>query len=66
MRGIAVYASNRDDPYMTNHIDSDDEKDEVEIQPTDNLVVTAKIDSVSLTVLKFPCSFIEKKNTEPN
>lgn len=47
MRGIAMFASNADDPYVTLHVDSDDEeKEDIEIKPADNLVVLSKIDRV--------------------
>ncbi|VDM77968.1 unnamed protein product, partial [Strongylus vulgaris] len=45
MRGIAMYASNVDDPYVTLHVDSDEEeKEEIEVKPEDNMAVLAKID----------------------
>lgn len=52
MRGIAMYASNKDDPYFTEHVDSDaeDEKDEFEIRPDDNLVAVAKINKDEYTL----------------
>nr|CDJ82924.1 SAC3 GANP Nin1 mts3 eIF-3 p25 and WD40 repeat domain containing protein [Haemonchus contortus] len=51
MRGIAMYASNADDPYVTLHVDSDEEeKEEIEVNPDDNLVVLAKIDRDNYTL----------------
>ncbi|VDN35680.1 unnamed protein product, partial [Cylicostephanus goldi] len=45
MRGIAMYATNVDDPYVTLHVDSDEEeKEEIEVKPEDNMAVLAKID----------------------
>ncbi|GMS93706.1 hypothetical protein PENTCL1PPCAC_15881, partial [Pristionchus entomophagus] len=46
MKGIAMYANPKDDPYITNHDDSDeeDEKDDFIIRPDDNLIVAAKVD----------------------
>ncbi|KAF8373776.1 hypothetical protein PRIPAC_80205, partial [Pristionchus pacificus] len=46
MKGIAMYANPKDDPYITNHDDSDeeDEKDDFVIRPDDNLIVAAKVD----------------------
>jgi periodic tryptophan protein 1 len=41
MKGLAYYASNDEDPYITIN-DEDDEKDDVRILPTDNVLVTAK------------------------
>ncbi|KAK6057557.1 WD domain, G-beta repeat protein [Cooperia oncophora] len=51
MRGIAMYASNVDDPYVTLHVDSDEEeKEEIEVKPDDNLVALAKIDRDNYTL----------------
>ncbi|CAB3406320.1 unnamed protein product [Caenorhabditis bovis] len=46
MRGIAMFASNKDDPYVTNQVDSDEEeeKDEIVVRRDDNMVVLSKID----------------------
>ncbi|PAV66361.1 hypothetical protein WR25_09529 isoform F [Diploscapter pachys] len=45
MRGVAMYASNKDDPYITQQVDSDEEeeKDDILIKPNDNLVAVAKV-----------------------
>ena len=45
MRGVAMYASNKDDPYITQQVDSDEEeeKDDILIKPDDNLVAVAKV-----------------------
>lgn len=54
MRGIAMFASNADDPYVTLHVDSDDEeKEDIEIKPADNLVVLSKIDRDNYTLEVF-------------
>ncbi|KAK6016153.1 hypothetical protein OSTOST_18367, partial [Ostertagia ostertagi] len=54
MRGIAMYASNVDDPYVTLHVDSDEEeKEEIEVKPEDNLVALAKIDRDNYTLEVF-------------
>ncbi|KAK5983575.1 Periodic tryptophan protein 1 [Trichostrongylus colubriformis] len=54
MRGIAMYASNADDPYVTLHVDSDEEeKEEIEVKPEDNLVALAKIDRDNYTMEVF-------------
>ncbi|KHJ98570.1 WD domain, G-beta repeat protein [Oesophagostomum dentatum] len=51
MRGIAMYASNVDDPYVTLHVDSDEEeKEEIEVKPDDNMVALAKIDKDNYTL----------------
>ncbi|WKX94717.1 hypothetical protein Q1695_011745 [Nippostrongylus brasiliensis] len=51
MRGIAMYASNVDDPYVTLHVDSDEEeKEEIEVKPEDNLLAVAKIDRDNYTL----------------
>ncbi|KAK0399892.1 hypothetical protein QR680_003260 [Steinernema hermaphroditum] len=44
LRGIACYANNSDDPYMTNVVDSDNESDagDLEIKENDNLVAALK------------------------
>lgn len=43
MAGVATYASPLEDPFITSHVDSDEEeKDDFEIRPNDNLVVVAK------------------------
>uniref|UniRef100_A0AC35GMU1 Periodic tryptophan protein 1 n=1 Tax=Panagrolaimus sp. PS1159 TaxID=55785 RepID=A0AC35GMU1_9BILA len=45
MKGVAVHASSKDDPYITKHEDSEDEyeKDDFVLKDTDNLVVVAKM-----------------------
>ncbi|CAD6195439.1 unnamed protein product [Caenorhabditis auriculariae] len=45
MRGIAMYTSNQQDPYVTEHVDSDEEEeaDEIHVRPDDNMVAVAKI-----------------------
>ncbi|RCN36686.1 WD domain, G-beta repeat protein [Ancylostoma caninum] len=54
MRGIAMYSSNTDDPYVTLHVDSDEEeKEEIEIKPEDNMVALAKIDRDNYTLEVF-------------
>ncbi|KAJ1030372.1 hypothetical protein NDA16_001281 [Ustilago loliicola] len=46
IRGLAVYQSNEDDPYITvqdaAEKDDEEEREELEIYPTDNLIITAK------------------------
>ncbi|PWZ02733.1 WD40 repeat-like protein [Testicularia cyperi] len=46
IRGLAVYQSNEEDPYITvqdgAEDDDEDEREELEIYPSDNLIVTAK------------------------
>ncbi|MFH4981036.1 hypothetical protein AB6A40_007745 [Gnathostoma spinigerum] len=45
MGGIALFASDLDDPYITNHVDSDDEDaEDFKIQSNDNYVAVAKVD----------------------
>ncbi|CAJ0570093.1 unnamed protein product, partial [Mesorhabditis spiculigera] len=46
MKGVAVFASNMDDPYITTHEDpeEEEEKEDFELKPDDNLVAVAKID----------------------
>ena len=48
-----MYASNKDDPYFTEHVDSDaeDEKEEFEVRPDDNMVAVTKIRKVRFTSL---------------
>uniref|UniRef100_A0A1I7WWT6 Signal peptidase I n=1 Tax=Heterorhabditis bacteriophora TaxID=37862 RepID=A0A1I7WWT6_HETBA len=41
MRGIAMYTTNKDDPYVTEHVNN-----EYEIKPDDNIVAVAKIHKV--------------------
>ncbi|KAJ1351572.1 hypothetical protein KIN20_007647 [Parelaphostrongylus tenuis] len=54
MRGIAMYSSNTDDPYVTLHVDSDEEeKEEIEVKSDDNMVVLAKIDKDNYTMEVF-------------
>ncbi|VDM58952.1 unnamed protein product [Angiostrongylus costaricensis] len=54
MRGIAMYSSNMDDPYVTLHIDSDEEeKEEIEVKPEDNMVALAKVQRDSYTLEVF-------------
>ncbi|ETN69316.1 WD domain, G-beta repeat protein [Necator americanus] len=54
MQGIAMYSSNTDDPYVTLHVDSDEEeKEEIEVKPEDNLVALAKIDKNNYTLEVF-------------
>ncbi|VDM43951.1 unnamed protein product [Toxocara canis] len=45
MAGIATFTSPLEDPYITHHVDSDEEEDkeDFEIKPDDNLVAIAKI-----------------------
>lgn len=46
IRGLAVYQSNEDDPYVTVQDDAEkddeEEREELEVYPTDNFVITAK------------------------
>ncbi|TKY90523.1 hypothetical protein EX895_000521 [Sporisorium graminicola] len=46
IRGLAVYQSNEDDPYVTVQDDAEkddeEEREELEVYPTDNLIITAK------------------------
>ncbi|KAG1808448.1 transducin family protein/WD-40 repeat family protein [Suillus subaureus] len=43
IKGLTFYRDNRDDPYITLKDDAeDDERSELEVLPTDNLLVTAK------------------------
>lgn len=46
IRGLAVYQSNEDDPYITvqdaAENDDEEEREELQIYPTDNLIITAK------------------------
>ena len=46
IRGLAVYQSNEDDPYITVQDDADkdddEEREELEVYPTDNFIITAK------------------------
>lgn len=46
IRGLAVYQSNQDDPYVTVQDDAEkddaEEREELEVYPTDNFIVTAK------------------------
>ncbi|CAI5449125.1 unnamed protein product [Caenorhabditis angaria] len=52
MRGIAMYTNNKDDPYVTNNVDSDEEeeKDEIIVRKDDNMVAVAKIDKGDFTL----------------
>lgn len=50
MKGLTVFATPTDDPYITSHDnDSEDEheRDSMKIKPTDNMVAVAKFDGVS-------------------
>lgn len=46
IRGLAVYQSNADDPYITVQDDAEkddeEEREELEVYPTDNFIITAK------------------------
>ncbi len=46
IRGLAVYQSNEDDPYVTVQDDAErddeEEREELEVYPTDNFIITAK------------------------
>ncbi|KAF8121749.1 transductin family protein/WD-40 repeat family protein [Boletus edulis] len=42
IKGLTFYRDNTEDPYITLKEDDDDERQDVEILPTDNLLVTAK------------------------
>lgn len=48
MAGIATFTTPLEDPYITRHVNSDEEEDkeDFEIKPDDNLVVVAKINKV--------------------
>ncbi|KHN86928.1 Periodic tryptophan protein 1 -like protein [Toxocara canis] len=50
MAGIATFTSPLEDPYITHHVDSDEEEDkeDFEIKPDDNLVAIAKINKGNL------------------
>uniref|UniRef100_A0A0N5AMH2 WD_REPEATS_REGION domain-containing protein n=1 Tax=Syphacia muris TaxID=451379 RepID=A0A0N5AMH2_9BILA len=49
--GNAMYSSSFDDPYITNHVESDDEeREDFEIKPDDNLVAIAKINKGEYTI----------------
>lgn len=52
MKGIAAFASNMDDPYITQQNDSDEEeeKNDFLIKPDDNMVAVAKIDNEDYTL----------------
>lgn len=54
MKGIAMYSTNKDDPYVTEQVDSDEEeeKDEIMVRKDDNMVAVAKIDKVTLLEFK--------------
>lgn len=49
MKGIAMYSTNKEDPYVTTQVDSDEEeeKDEIIVRKDDNMVAVAKIDKVN-------------------
>ncbi|KAG6887455.1 hypothetical protein C0992_012197 [Termitomyces sp. T32_za158] len=42
IKGLTYYKDNEEDPYITLKEDDDDEREELEILPTDNLIVIAK------------------------
>ncbi|KAF9519677.1 hypothetical protein BS47DRAFT_1374991 [Hydnum rufescens UP504] len=42
IKGLTYYRDNEDDPYITLKDDDDEEREELEILPTDNLLVVAK------------------------
>ncbi len=46
IRGLSVYQSNEDDPYVTVQDDAEkddeEEREELEVYPTDNMIITAK------------------------
>lgn len=49
--GNAMYSSSFDDPYITNHVESDDEeREDFEIKPDDNLVAIAKINKACINL----------------
>uniref|UniRef100_A0A1I7TE75 WD_REPEATS_REGION domain-containing protein n=1 Tax=Caenorhabditis tropicalis TaxID=1561998 RepID=A0A1I7TE75_9PELO len=52
MKGIAMYSTNKDDPYVTEQVDSDEEeeKDEIMVRKDDNMVAVAKIDKGDFTL----------------
>jgi hypothetical protein len=53
MAGVAMFASPFEDPYITQHVDSDEEeeKEDFMIKPVDNLVAVAKIVKVEKSCL---------------
>ncbi|KAG8954407.1 hypothetical protein FRC04_011734 [Tulasnella sp. 424] len=42
IKGLSYYADNAEDPYITLHDEDEEEAQELEIRPSDNLIVTAK------------------------
>ncbi|KAG6910832.1 hypothetical protein DXG01_007147 [Tephrocybe rancida] len=42
IKGLTYYRDNEEDPYITLKDDEDDEREELEVLPTDNLIVIAK------------------------
>ncbi|CAP22829.1 Protein CBG01808 [Caenorhabditis briggsae] len=52
MKGIAMYSTNKDDPYVTEQVDSDEEeeKEEIMVRKDDNMVAVAKIDKGDYTL----------------
>ncbi|XP_028409152.1 periodic tryptophan protein 1 homolog [Dendronephthya gigantea] len=44
MAGLTYFANNQDDPYITLKEDDEDEKEDVQIKSTDNLIVIGKVD----------------------
>ncbi|GLB40346.1 putative WD domain, G-beta repeat [Lyophyllum shimeji] len=42
MKGLTYYRDNEEDPYITLKEDDEDEREELEVLPTDNLIVIAK------------------------
>lgn len=53
LKGLACYASPLDDPYITQHVDSDEEEEREDflIKETDNLLAVAKIQKVLLVIV---------------
>ncbi|EFO92992.1 hypothetical protein CRE_10119 [Caenorhabditis remanei] len=52
MKGIAMYSTNKEDPYVTEQVDSDEEeeKEEIMVRKDDNMVAVAKIDKGDYTL----------------
>src|SRR5215471_2525505 len=42
IKGLTYYRNNEEDPYITLRDEDEDERGELEVLPTDNLIVTAK------------------------
>ncbi|KDR78833.1 hypothetical protein GALMADRAFT_1365360 [Galerina marginata CBS 339.88] len=42
IKGLTYYKDNEEDPYITMNAEDDDEREELEVLPTDNLIVVAK------------------------